>query len=93
MKVVREAFPDRAYLENGHLASRSLAGAVIRDPQQAAARAVQMVTEGRIETFGGGTTEIEAQTLCVHGDNPEAPDIAAAVRGALEAAGVSVRAF
>ena len=93
VKVVQEAFPDRAYSENGYLAPRSTEGAVIRDPQQAAARAVQMVTEGRIETLEGGTTDIEAQTLCIHGDNPEAPTIAAAVREALEAAGVHVQAF
>ena len=93
VRVVREAFPDRAYLENGHLAPRSLEDAVIRDPRQAAARAVQMVTEGRTQTLGGGETKIQAQTLCVHGDNPEAPRIAAAVRGALEAAGVQVRTF
>ena len=93
VKVVQEAFPDRAYLKNGYLASRSIEGAVIRDPRQAAARAVRMVTEGRIETLDGGETEIQAQTLCVHGDNPKAPSVAAAVRRALETAGVSVRAF
>ena len=93
VRVVQEAFPDRAYLGNGYLAPRSIEGAVVRDPERAAARAVQMVTEGRVETLDGGETEIQAQTLCVHGDSPEAPDIAAAVRGALEAAGVLVQAF
>jgi 5-oxoprolinase (ATP-hydrolysing) subunit A len=91
--VVLEAFPERAYLKNGQLAPRSMAGSSIHDPREAARRAVAMVKEGRIETIDGGVFELRVQTLCIHGDNPNAVEIARAVRGALEAEGITVEAF
>jgi len=92
-RYVREAFPDRAYLSDGRLAPRSMEGALIRDPERAAERAVQMVLKGKVEALDGGEVEVRAETLCVHGDNPEAVEIARAVRRALEAAGVDVRSY
>ncbi|AFZ67341.1 LamB/YcsF family protein [Deinococcus peraridilitoris] len=92
LPVVLEVFPDRAYLSDGRLAGRDLAGSVIRDPAEAARRAVMMVTQGRVQALDGGWVELQAETLCIHGDNPEAPDIARTVRQALEAEGVRVRA-
>jgi len=93
VRYVREAFPDRAYLSDGRLSPRSMAGSLIRDPQKAAERAVQMVLEGKIPALDGGEVEVQAETLCVHGDNPEAVEIARAVREALLAAGVEVVAY
>jgi 5-oxoprolinase (ATP-hydrolysing) subunit A len=93
VKLVLEAFPDRAYLSDGRLAPRSLAGAVIHDPDEAAARALAMVVEGQVAALNGGIAKVEAQTLCIHGDNPEAPEIARAVRNALEGAGIRIEAF
>lgn len=92
-KVVLEAFPDRAYLVSGYLAPRTMENSVIHDPQHVAERAVQMVTEGHVTALDGGTVTIHAQTLCIHGDNPAAPDIARAVSGALKDAGVTLAAF
>lgn len=91
--VVLEAFPDRGYLASGQLAPRSMPGALVREPEVAAKRAVRMVLEHRVEALDGGSVAIEAQTLCIHGDNPEAPEIARAVRRALEAEGVTVCPF
>ncbi|WP_425145966.1 LamB/YcsF family protein [Deinococcus sp.] len=91
--VVLEAFPERAYLNDGRLAPRSLPGSSIHDPQLAAHRAVSMVCEGRIEALDGGYFEFEVDTLCIHGDNPAAVQIARAVREALEAQGIEIRAF
>ncbi len=93
VRYVREAFPDRAYLSDGRLAPRSMEGALIRDPKKAAERAVRMVLEGEIEALDGGRVRVEAETLCVHGDNPEAVAIARAVREALREAGVQLKAF
>ncbi len=92
-RYVREAFPDRAYLSNGQLAPRRVEGALVRDPERAAERAVQMVVEGKVAALDGGWVEVQAETLCIHGDNPEAVAIARAVREALLAAGVEVRPF
>lgn len=93
LRVVREAFPERAYLRNGQLAPRSLPGSWITDPEEAARRALRMVLEGKVEALDGGEVAVQAETLCIHGDNPRAPEVAQAVRQALEGAGVAVKAF
>ncbi|MFN4231842.1 LamB/YcsF family protein [Thermus sp.] len=93
LRVVLEAFPERAYLKNGQLAPRSLPGSWISDPEEAARRALRMVVEGKVEALDGGEVEVRAETLCIHGDNPNAPKVALAVRRALEEAGIGVRAF
>jgi 5-oxoprolinase (ATP-hydrolysing) subunit A len=91
--VILEAFPERAYLQNGQLAPRSMAGSSIHDPVEAARRAVMMVTQGKIETIDGGSFTMKPQTLCIHGDNPHAVEIARHVRQALEAQGVKIERF
>ena len=91
--VIIEAFPERAYLKNGQLAPRSMPGSSIHDPLEAARRAVMMVTQGKIETIDGAWFEMRPQTLCIHGDNPQAVEIARHVRQALEAQGVQIARF
>ena len=93
LPVVLETFPERAYLRDGRLAPRSVPGSSIHDPQEAARRAVMMVQEGRIEAIDGGFFEFQVDTLCIHGDNPNAVQIAQAVRAALEAGGIQIRPF
>ena len=93
LKTVAEAFPDRAYLTDGSLAPRGLTGAVLDDPVRVAERAVQMATGAALDALDGGAVTVQADTLCLHGDNDHAPANAAAVRRALAAAGVEVRAF
>lgn len=90
--VVLEAFPERGYLPDGRLAPRHMEGALIHDPREAARRAVLMVTRQKVQALGGEWVQLKAQTLCIHGDNPQAPAIARAIREALEAEGVRVRA-
>ena len=93
LPVILETFPERAYLQDGRLAPRSLPGSSIHDPQEAARRALMMVQEGRIEAIDGGFFAFEVDTLCIHGDNPNAVQITQAVRTALEAGGVQIRPF
>jgi 5-oxoprolinase (ATP-hydrolysing) subunit A len=93
LPVILEAFPERAYLQNGQLAPRSMAGSSIHDPVEAARRAVMMVTRGKVETIDGGSFAMKPQTLCIHGDNPHAVEIARHVRQALEAEGVKIERF
>ncbi len=90
IRVVFEAFPDRAYTSDGKLAPRKLPGAVITDPQRAAEQAVRMAKEGRVMAMDGTGIDLEVQTLCVHGDNPSAVDHVRAIRQALEAEGLSI---
>lgn len=90
---VAEAFVDRGYLADGTLAPRDLDGAVLTDPATVAARAVRMVIAHETDAVDGTTVRLEPASLCVHGDTVGAVAIARAVRAALEAAGVDVRAF
>ena len=81
LRPVGEYFLDRAYTDDGRLVDRRLPGAVLSDPDEAAARAVAVAQEGRLES------------LCTHGDSPSAVAMARTVRDALVAAGVQVAAF
>lgn len=92
LRVVREGFADRAYEPDGTLRSRKLAGALHTDPQVAAQQALSFVREGGVRAHDGSFLNMEVDTLCLHGDTPGAPAIAAAVRKALADAGVQVRA-
>jgi 5-oxoprolinase (ATP-hydrolysing) subunit A len=91
LTVAAEAFADRAYEHDGTLRSRQLPGALLESPQQAAAQALAIAREGRIRTHDGETITVQAQTICIHGDTPGAPEIARTVRRALEGAGVVIQ--
>lgn len=90
IRIVFEAFPDRAYTADGALASRKLPGAVIHDPLQASERAIRMVQEGRVVAIDGSIIPMDAQTLCIHGDTPTALQLARTIRGSLEREGITV---
>lgn len=92
LPVLTEIFADRGYDEEGHLLSRKLPGAVLHDSVHAARRAVEMVRAGAIETVSGRHIPTHIDSVCVHGDNPAAMDMARTVRTALEQAGITVRA-
>lgn len=88
LHVVAEAFADRGYQRDGTLVPRGSAGSVIHDPEAAAARAIRLVGEHLVDAADGTTIRVEADTLCIHGDTPDAVTIAAAIRRALESAAV-----
>jgi len=90
LRFAAEAFADRAYNPDGTLVSRRLPNAVLTDPAQAAAQAVQMVKEQIVVAHDGTRVAIAAETICLHGDNPAAAANARAIRAALEAAQVKV---
>jgi len=89
-RVAAEAFADRRYEPDGRLRSRALSGALLEAPEEAAAQALAIVRDRRVTASDGSHLEVAADTLCVHGDTPGAVRIAAAVRDALEAAGITV---
>ena len=93
MRVVLEAFPDRGYTDDGHLAPRTEPGALVTDPEEVAARALLMARDGEVKTLSGRRLGLSAETLCLHGDAPHAPAAARAVRRALGRAGIAVRTF
>jgi UPF0271 protein len=88
-----EIFADRAYNDDATLVDRSLPGAVIHDPAVAGKRMVDMVQAGAIITESGKRIETAVDTICLHGDTPTAVEIAQAVRGTLESAGITLKQF
>jgi UPF0271 protein len=72
LHVANEVFADRAYNRDGSLVSRSLPGSVIHDSDIAISRVIRMIKEGKVETIDGTDINISADSICVHGDNPNA---------------------
>lgn len=93
LTVVAEAFADRAYTPAGVLVSRREPGSVLHDPALVARRMLQLVEDGVIEAVDGSLAQVQADSICVHGDSPQAVDMAAQVRRILEHAGVTLQAF
>ncbi|MFG6446301.1 5-oxoprolinase subunit PxpA [Microbacterium sp. P07] len=87
-----EAFLDRGYLSTGRLVPRGEPGDLLDEPAIVAARARRLAAEGVLEALDGTLVRPDAVSLCVHGDTPAAVAMARAVRRALDADGVSVRA-
>ena len=80
LKVLQEAFADRTYERDGGLRDRGSDRALITDPQKAADQARSIIEDKKIITFDGSEISLEAQTLCVHSDTPNAIAIAQEVR-------------
>ncbi len=89
LRVANEGFPDRRYNPDGTLTSRKQTGALVINPEEVAANAVSLARAGI--DFGGKRVPID--TLCIHGDNPRAPENARQVREALERARIQVKAL
>ena len=93
LNVVAEAFADRAYTPDGQLVSRREPGAVLHDTAEIAGRMLQLAREGTLEAIDGSTINIDAQSICVHGDSPGAVTIAREIRRTFEENGIVVRSF
>ncbi len=91
--VAAEAFADRRYEVDGTLRSRKFEDALIRDPAEAGWQALRIVERGMVVASDGTEVAVDAQTLCIHGDTPGAPEIAAAVARILREAGVTLGAL
>jgi len=74
----------------GRLVSRGIEGAVIKDPERVAERALKMALENKVTAIDGTVIELRAETLCVHGDTPGAVQLVKSIRELLEAEGVTV---
>jgi UPF0271 protein len=93
LAVAREIYADRAYTDAGLLVERSCPGAVLRDAGEAADRVLDMVLEGTIITISGQRLAAGIDSVCVHGDSPNAVVMAKAVRARLEKAGIALVPF
>ena len=92
LQIAHEVFADRNYCDDGSLVSRSRPDALLHDPSDAAPRVLRMLREGKVRSVDGKDVDVRAETICLHGDNPEAVDFARALRSQLEKEGVALRA-
>ena len=93
LKVCNEVFADRAYNDDGSLVARSLPGSMIHDEELAIKRVVRMVKEGKVTTINGTDIEINAESICIHGDNPDALIFAKKIKETLEKEGVKIKSL
>jgi len=90
LRCASEVFADRAYEDDGSLTPRGQKGAVITDEEEAIARVLQMVLQGTVQSRGGSTISIQADSVCLHGDGEKAVEFARKIRKALSANDVKV---
>ena len=92
LHVACEVFADRNYLSDGSLVPRSRPDALLRDPEEAAARVLRMLRERKVRSLDGVDVDVRAETVCVHGDTPGAVKFARTLRSLLEKEEVTIRA-
>ena len=90
LKTANEVFSDRTYQADGSLTAREQPDAIIRDAETAIAQVRRMLDEGLIRSQQGSDVPVQPDTLCIHGDAPNAVDFARRIRAALDADGVRV---
>lgn len=93
LAVFSEIFADRAYLSNGQLMPRSQPGAVLHDARDAADRLIGYLKSGKMPVPGADPIALKADSICVHGDSPEAVEMARHVRMRLKSEGVMLGPF
>jgi UPF0271 protein len=91
LKVIQEAYADRAYNIDKSLVSRKRPGAVLKDPQQIGARIKQLIETGTMTTIDGKTLELEFDSICVHGDTPGALEMIRTIRATLADQNVAIK--
>lgn len=93
LTVAHEVFADRTYQPDGTLTPRTEANALITDEQQSLDQIRQMVMEGTVRAVDGTIVELQADTICVHGDSPHAVTFASRIYDDLRKSGVNVQPF
>ena len=88
--TANEVFADRTYQADGSLTPRTQPDAMIHDPEAAIAQIRRMLREGRVRSQQGSDATVQADTLCIHGDEPNAVEFARRIRQALDTDGFRV---
>lgn len=90
LRVAREIFADRNYRADGSLVPRSHPDAMLHNASAAADRVMRILREGTVPAIDGSEVRVEADTICLHGDSPDALAFASALRGRLADAHVTL---
>ena len=93
LRTAMEVFADRAYEEDGTLVNRRKEGAVITDENEAIVRVIRMVKEKKITAITGKDIDIQADSVCVHGDGAKALAFVEKIREAFVKEGIQIRSM
>ncbi|WP_223591837.1 LamB/YcsF family protein [Neobacillus bataviensis] len=91
LQVAEEVFADRTYQWDGSLTSRKEKNAIIHDADYAIKRVIRMIKEGKVETVDRKEIDINADTICIHGDEPQALEFVLNLKHALEKENILIR--
>lgn len=91
--VFSEIFADRGYQPTGELVPRDQPGAMLHDPREATDRLLGFLETGLMPVVGGEPIELDAHSICVHGDSDGAVVMARMIRDELATAGVQLTGF
>jgi 5-oxoprolinase (ATP-hydrolysing) subunit A len=89
VRLVTESFVDLDYDPDGNLLIEAIKQA--RDPEEVAERAVRVARERKVPTTAGTDLDVDSPTICLHGDAPNAPDVARAVKERLDREGIALK--
>lgn len=92
LRTASEVFADRTYQDNGTLTSRRQPDAMIQEASKSVEQVIRMVKEGKVRSQQGTDVDIQADTVCIHGDGPHAVEFAETLRRALTEADITVDA-
>ena len=92
VRALGEVFADRGYSDDGTLAPRDKPGGMIEDAQQSVKQALGMIEDGIVVSLGGKRVAVAADTLCLHGDQPNAVAFAKELRKTFTEKGIKVEA-
>jgi UPF0271 protein len=92
-RVAHEVFADRAYNSDGTLVSRNMKNAVLHNKHEIARRVISMIKDGGIKSVNGEWVELKVDTICIHGDTPEALEIVEHINKRLIEEGIEIKAM
>lgn len=92
-RFIAEAFADRRYEANGKLRSRTKHSSVLENPAEIAQQVLSIVQQQVVQTFDGRQLPIRADSICIHGDNPQVARILKHLDRVLAKAGIAKQPF
>lgn len=93
LNTAHEVFSDRTYQQDGSLTPRTQPHALIHSYEDSVSQVIRMIKEGKVRSTQGVDVPVLAQTVCIHGDGPEALVFAKQLRESMQSEGIEVKAF
>ena len=84
IELIYEVFADRGYTNEGLLVPRTEEGAVIESKDAIIKRIELLQKEQKLLTASGQKISMQADSMCVHGDNQKAVDLVKSLRGFID---------